>query len=140
MIKHLHRQAHRTAQQAARLRADRARYQRDKPTPEQLLAEGGHDQFIRLGDLIALHNMVAALKNERARRKLTLAQISAKTGIDQAALSRLESGASTNPTLGTVFRVAHALGLEVVCSFRPAPVTFPDNKKPARRTKKLVRA
>jgi hypothetical protein len=74
MIKHMHRKSERTPQEAARLRAMRDRYQRDKPTPEQLLADGGHEHFIRLGDLIALEQMMASLKEERTRQKMTMAK------------------------------------------------------------------
>lgn len=49
MSKHIHRKANRTPKETAKLRADRERYQRDKPTPEQLLAEGGHAKFVTLG-------------------------------------------------------------------------------------------
>ena len=38
MMKHVHRKSARTPKETAELRADRERYQRDKPNPEQLLA------------------------------------------------------------------------------------------------------
>jgi len=122
MIKHVQRKAQRSAAETARLRADRARYQRDKPTPEQLLAEGGHQDFVRLGDLLLLHQIVAALRKERTRRKMTLAQLADKTGIDQAALSRLENGKNANPTFDTILRIAAALGKSFVCHLQDAPV------------------
>jgi DNA-binding Xre family transcriptional regulator len=122
MIKHLQSKAQRSAAEIARLRADRARYQRDKPTPEQLLTEGGHSDFVRLGDLLLLHQIVAALKKERVRRKMTLAQLADRTGIDQAALSRLENGKNANPTFETILRIAGALGKTLVCHLQDAPV------------------
>ena len=48
MMKHDHRKSPRTAKETAKLRADRERYQREKPGPEQLLAEGGHKEFVPL--------------------------------------------------------------------------------------------
>jgi len=137
MIKHVQRKAQRSAAETARLRADRARYQRDKPTPEQLLAEGGHQDFVRLGDLLLLHQIVAALRKERTRRKMTLAQLADKTGIDQAALSRLESGKNANPTFDTILRIAAALGKTFICQLQDAPARKqrkPVNGKAARRT------
>ena len=89
MTKHVPWQANRTPEELARLRADRERYQREKPTPVQLLAEGGHQHFVRLGDLLALHQLLALLKQERHRQKMTLARLSTMTQIDQAALSRM---------------------------------------------------
>lgn len=121
MIKHIHRKTPRTPAQQARLKLDRERYQRDKPTPEALLAEGGHEHFVRHGDLLMLHEMMAALKRERERQKLTMAQMSKLTGIDQAALSRLETGKNANPTLETMSRIAAALGKTITCLLRDAP-------------------
>ncbi|MBI2808063.1 MAG: helix-turn-helix transcriptional regulator [Planctomycetes bacterium] len=57
-----------------------------------------------------LLGLMAAFKKERERQKLTMAQLSEMTGIDQAALSRLENGKSANPTLETMNRIATALG------------------------------
>jgi DNA-binding Xre family transcriptional regulator len=121
MIKHVHRKIVRTAEELAKLKADRERYQRDKPTPEQLLAEGGHENFMRLGDLLMLHQIMAAMKKERERQKLTIGQLSEMTGIDQAALSRLESGRNANPTMQTLMRIAAALGKTIACSLKDAP-------------------
>ncbi len=110
MMKHVHRKIPRTPEEIAKLKADRERYQSEKPTPEQLLAEGGHEHFIRHGDLLMLHCLLFELKKERERQKLTIAQLAAMTGIDQAALSRLETLKNTNPTFQTVNRIAAALG------------------------------
>src|SRR5262245_1557350 len=115
MIKHIHMKAERTPAEAKRLRADRERYQREKPTPKQLLTEGGHKEFVTLGELIFLHEVMASLKKAREAQRMTLAQLSALTGIDQAALSRLENGSHHNPTLGTIYRIATALGKTVCC-------------------------
>jgi DNA-binding Xre family transcriptional regulator len=117
---HLHCKIKRTPEEAARLRADRERYQRERPTPEQLLAEGGHTEFVKLGELLRLHQAVAWLKQERERQNLTLAEMSRRTGIDQAALSRLETGKNSNPTLDTLNRVAAALGKTICLSFQDA--------------------
>ncbi len=121
MIKHVHRQAQRTAEETARLRADRQRYQRDRPAPQRLLAEGGHKDFIPLGELLALHQMTALLKKERECQKVTLAELSRRTGIDEAALSRLETGKNSNPTFDTVYRIATALGKLIFCILQDAP-------------------
>jgi transcriptional regulator with XRE-family HTH domain len=41
---------------------------------------------------------------------MSLTQLAKATGIDKAALSRLESGLVDNPTISTLDRVAKALG------------------------------
>jgi DNA-binding Xre family transcriptional regulator len=121
--RHLHCKIKRTPEEVARLRADRERYQRERPTPQQLLAEGGHAEFVKLGELLMLHQTVGWLKQERERQHLTLAEMSRRTGIDQAALSRLETGKNSNPTLDTLYRVAAALGKMICCSFQDADKT-----------------
>ena len=120
MRRHIHRKVLRTPAERAKLNDDRERYQRDKPSPEQL-RDGGHDQFVRHGDLLMLHEMMFELKRERERQQMTMAQLAELTGIDQAALSRLETGKNANPTLDTIHRIAAALGKTVVCSLQDAP-------------------
>ena len=53
----------------------------------------------------------------RFAQGLSLADLSSRTGMDRAALSRLEN--SGNPTLKTLFRYAQGIGMGVV--FESAP-------------------
>lgn len=119
-MKHIHRKTERTPAEAARLRVDRQRYQRDKPTPRQLLKGGNHKQFVPLGELMFLHEIMFLLKRERQRQKLTLAELAKRAAIDQAALSRLETASHGNPTLDTVYRIADALGKRIQVKLRNA--------------------
>ncbi len=121
MTKHVHRKSNRTPEETARLRADRERYQREKPSPEQLLAEGGNAEFLPLGELIFLHQLMAKLKKVRESQGLTLADLAERTGFDQAALSRLERGMNGNPTLDTIYRIALALNKEIICGLQDVP-------------------
>lgn len=117
-VRRISQKAERTAEQLAELREARARYQREKPSPEMALEQSGHEQFAPLGEVILLHEILALLRHERERQNLTLADIEAKTGISQAALSRLETGKSANPTLDTIYRISAALGKEIGCFLR----------------------
>ena len=121
MIKHVQRKSRRTPKETAKLRADRERYQRNKPSPDQLLAEGGHKGFVSLGELMFIHRVMASLKKERERQGLTLAELSKRSAIDQGALSKLETGAHSNPTLATLYRIALALGKVIACVLQDAP-------------------
>ncbi len=132
MIKHVHRKASRSSKQTAKLRADRERYQREKPSPKQLLAEGGHAEFVPLGELMFIHQVMASLKKERERQGLTLADLSKRTGVDQAALSKLETGRHANPTLATLYRIALALGKAIACALQDAPDAKPVRPRPGR--------
>jgi len=66
----------------------------------------------------SLEHVMRALRAERERQGLSLADMKERTGIDRAALSRLESGQHPNPTIATLMRYARALGrsIEVVVS------------------------
>lgn len=120
-MKQTHRKIERTPEEAARLREVRERYQRDKPTPEELLTESGQTEFTTLGEVLLLHQAITLLKQERERQNVTLAELAERTGMDQAMLSRLETGRHDNPTINTLARIAVALGKEIHCALRDAP-------------------
>jgi DNA-binding XRE family transcriptional regulator len=67
---------------------------------------------------IRLGRELAGLRAMRERRGLTLDQVAERSGIDQPALSRLETGKQPNPTLATIARYAEAIGMEVELTFR----------------------
>lgn len=119
--RHEFRKAARTPEQLAELRAIRAKYQREKPTPEQVLAESGQADFIPIGELLLLRDLATRFRHERERAGLSLAEVAERAGMDPAALSRLESGKNPNPTLDTLYRVAAALGKTIRCTFEDAP-------------------
>jgi ribosome-binding protein aMBF1 (putative translation factor) len=58
------------------------------------------------------------IRHERKVAQLTQIQLAVKASIDQADLSRLETGQGVRgATIGFIERVAHALGREVVIRF-----------------------
>jgi transcriptional regulator with XRE-family HTH domain len=120
---HVQRKAQRTPAQTAKLRLDRERYQREPPTPEQLLAEGGHAGFVPLGELLEFHQLMTVLRRAREQQGLTLSALAKRIKMDSAALSRLETGQQPNPTLDTLFRVAAGLGKAIYCICEDAPVS-----------------
>lgn len=64
-----------------------------------------------------------ALRKCREAAGVSLNDLAERTGIDHAAVSRLESGASENPTINTLQRYAFALGKQLVVQVidLPAP-------------------
>ena len=50
------------------------------------------------------------LKKNREASGLSLADVAERSGIDKAALSRLENGVHDNPTVETLMRYATAIG------------------------------
>lgn len=61
-----------------------------------------------------IRQVLVALQAERQRQGLSLADIHERSGIDRAALSRLENNEEANPTLATLERYASAVGKHMV--------------------------
>src|SRR6516164_5800721 len=108
----------RTPQEIADLRAVRDRFQRHKPSLKEILAATGQAEAMPLGEYLHVHELLQALRKERERQQMTLAQLAERTGCDPAVLSRLFTGRQANTTLATVARIANALGKEVVHTLR----------------------
>jgi ribosome-binding protein aMBF1 (putative translation factor) len=60
------------------------------------------------------------LRREREARGLSLADVADRSGIDKAALSRLENGQQPNPTVNTLARYARALGKRLALTLEEA--------------------
>src|SRR3954469_11468194 len=94
---------------AARQRAEQTRRQlENKPGPTELLtpqelADAAPFYFV-------LRNYIRQLKEAREASGLTLADVAARTGMAVESLSRLETGAQTNPTWRTLGLYAAAVG------------------------------
>jgi len=61
----------------------------------------------------SVRKVIAALRAERERQGLSLADLNERTGIDRAALSRLENNEEANPTINTLERYAAAVGKQM---------------------------
>src|SRR5271156_4014710 len=87
-----------TPEQRAQHKAIRDAFRDWHPGPEELIASGA---AARLGlDIVHFpaEELLRHLKVSREAAGLTLADLSARCGIDQPALSRLENGHTQNPT------------------------------------------
>src|SRR5438067_2203812 len=94
---------------AARRKAKEARHQIDaaaktgKLVTAKEMAEAAPFYFV-------LRDYVRQLKEAREAAGLTLAEVAARTGMAAESLSRLETGALTNPTWKTLAAYAAAVG------------------------------
>ena len=111
----------RTEEEKARLKAVRERFQREKPTSEQLVASGEYNPPIRQSEYWELMQTAAALKKAREAAGMSLRDVAEKMSIDAAALSRLENGVNDNPTIDTLFRYANSLGKQIVVQIVDLP-------------------
>lgn len=111
--KRVFRKSDRTPEELAALRAERERFSRERPGLDDLIASGDFEGPFAHGDLMTLLSALARIKQERERRGLTLANVAEASGLDKAALSRLENGKLLNPTISTLWRYARAVGVEL---------------------------
>jgi ribosome-binding protein aMBF1 (putative translation factor) len=65
--------------------------------------------------------LIAALRAERERQGLSLADLAERTGMDQAAIHKLEIGLNSNPTHATLTRYASALGVRIEWNLKMLP-------------------
>jgi ribosome-binding protein aMBF1 (putative translation factor) len=114
----IHRPRVQTPEQEAEERAIRERFQREKPTLEDLVRSGDITQVFTMGEYWELRKTFAALKALREQQGLSITDLAERTGMDRAMISRLENGQIDNPTIGTMTRYAKALGKTVVVSLR----------------------
>jgi DNA-binding Xre family transcriptional regulator len=96
-----------TPEQIAKVKRDRELLKEELP---ELLALGRRifERHERLREALR------ALRAERKARGVSLAELARRTGIAKASLSRLENDPAANPTIGTLDRIAAALGKKIL--------------------------
>lgn len=114
------RKTDRTPDEQARLREIRERFQREKPSLKKLVDSGDADPAIPLASYLGIGQLFRRLREERESQGLSLADMAERTGMDRAAISRLENGHQSNPTVDTIIRYADALGKTIQWSVTDA--------------------
>jgi ribosome-binding protein aMBF1 (putative translation factor) len=66
------------------------------------------------------YDIIQAMINARINQNMTQEELSEKTGITQADISRIENG-TRNPSLSMVKRLAKGLGMQLKLEFVPTP-------------------
>jgi DNA-binding XRE family transcriptional regulator len=130
----------RTPEQRAQHQVIREAFRDWHPGPEELIASGAAAQL----GLDVVHcpaqEFLRQLKASREAAGLTLADVSARCGIDQPALSRLENGQTPNPTLDTLWRYAAAVGKRLVLTAEDVQDTRPVSSNGGRPVPKKASA
>ena len=103
-----------TAEEAAKYRTIREQVAGELP---ELLAR--HHE--RLAAMDKLDDVLKQLKAAREKKGLSLAELSRRTGMESSALSELESGEHSDPTVATLVRYADAVGMRLEMSLSDAP-------------------
>jgi len=115
-----------------------------RPSPRALSQSGQIDQqaaerakLVRASGppVRPFRELIAALRAERERQGLSLTDVAERTGMDRAAIHKLEIGLNSNPTYTTLTRYAIALRTRIEWRLK----TIPKKKRPARnRARKSV--
>lgn len=121
----------RTPDEKARLRAVRERFQSEKPSLDELVASGDYAPPIKQSEFCELMKTAASLKKAREEAGISLRQMAQRMSMDVGALSRLENGVNSNPTIETLFRYARSLGKNVLVQLVELPKRPPRKRKPA---------
>lgn len=91
----------------------RQRHQKVREEIERRKPELNRRAKAAKAELMELAEAMKALKREHESRGLSLADVANRSGIDKANLSRLENDPYPNPTLDTLSRIAHAIGVRL---------------------------
>jgi DNA-binding XRE family transcriptional regulator len=100
----------RTPEETAQLKQVREKFQKARPSLAELVKNGDYSEPVSQGELLALLQFVAQLKDLRVQKNLSLADVADRTGIDKAAISRIENGLNPNPTVATLEALSRAIG------------------------------
>jgi DNA-binding XRE family transcriptional regulator len=98
-------------EQQAAVKAIRDRSKKDRPGPDELIDRGEIDELVPQAQYIELRALMVRLREVRERMGLSLTDLSERTGLTRAAISRLEDDWNLNPTLETLYRYTEALGV-----------------------------
>ena len=98
-------------EQQAAVKAIRDWSRKVRPGPDQLIDRGEIDELVPQAQYIELRALMVQLREVRERMGLSLTDLSERTGLTRAAISRLENGWNLNPTLETLYRYTEALGV-----------------------------
>jgi ribosome-binding protein aMBF1 (putative translation factor) len=129
-IKREQRKVERTPEEQARVEALRAKYEREKPGPDQLAACGKYEGPVQAAAYWEVRRVMAELKAERERQGLTITQLAERCGLDKGAISKLETGRQINPTLDTLSRIATGLGLTLSVLLRSEKSNKAKHRRP----------
>ena len=67
------------------------------------------------------YDIIQAMIEARVKQNITQKELSARTGMTQADIRRIENG-TRNPSLSMVKKLAQGLGMQLKLEFVPAPI------------------
>jgi DNA-binding XRE family transcriptional regulator len=124
-----------TAEERAHERTLREKLQKEKPSLDDLVQAGvcDADAVMTMGMYFDVQGALQALKADRERSGLSIADVAERSGLDRAVVSRLENGKQDNPTVATLMRYAAAVGKRFVWSYENLELQAANGSGKARR-------
>jgi DNA-binding Xre family transcriptional regulator len=130
-IKRVQKQIKWTPEDRERHKSIRASF-KGRPTIADLISRGElSGQPVALGAYVNLRLLLHRLRGLREEAGMSLAELSTRSGMDKAMLSRLETGQVPNPGIETITRYVNALDKDIQWRV----VAAPKRRKAAARTK-----
>jgi len=122
-------------EQQTAIEAIRARSREERPGPDELIDRGELDDLVPQAQYLEVRALGARMREIREGLALSLTDVSERSGLTRAVVSRLENGWNLNPTLETLFRYAEALGadLQMTIDAPAQPTPEPQQHRPRRR-------
>ena len=117
-------------EQQAAIEAIRARSRKERPGPDELIDRGELDELVPHPQYLAVRVLGARMREIREGLGLSLTDVSERSGLTRAVVSRLENGWKLNPTLETLFRYAEALGADLRLTMDAPADPAPETRKP----------
>jgi len=131
-----------SAEERVHERALRDKLQQEKPSLEDLIRDGASDPnaVMTMGMYFDIQSALQALKREREKYCLSLGDVAERSGLDRAAISRLENGKQDNPTITTLMRYAAAIGKRFLWSYEDLEIKVAggEGRTAQRRTKRCI--
>jgi transcriptional regulator with XRE-family HTH domain len=116
-------------EQQAAIEAIRARARKERPGPDELIDRGELDELVPHAQYLEIRTLGVRMREIREGLGLSLTDVSERSGLTRAVVSRLENGWNLNPTLETLFRYAESLGADMRLTIKapadPAAETRP---------------
>ena len=111
MAKRIFRERNQTPEKAAEEKAVHDHLKHDRASREDLHARGEYeDTGLTQSEFWELQRFChEQLRPLRESAGLSLSDLAERTGMDRAAINKLENGIHTNPTISTINRYLHAL-------------------------------
>jgi ribosome-binding protein aMBF1 (putative translation factor) len=134
------RASRKTAAERAREQALREQLQQQRPSLEYFVRTGAcdPDAVMTMGMYFDVQRALQALKRDRVRCGLSIADVAQRSGLDRAVVSRLENGKQDNPTVATLVRYAAAMGKRFLWSYEDltSKVSTEDGRSGRRRSQR----